>query len=159
MGVALTPTTTGGTAPEVEDGVYDMRFDGVESEAHPEWAGPNKWGKHDDGNRFRWNFTLLDGEGAVLYDEGEPITLNKLTNTSLNVVSKTTPVAVKVLKALLTPAEFAAFEQGTAPDSDKLIGRIVQGVVSTNDKGWPNIDDVMPASKATKARAAAAAKA
>src|SRR3990172_6730697 len=104
MGITFAGTTTGGDIPEIEDGVYPATFDKVAYEEHPDWAGTNKWGNEDDGNRFRFYFDVID--------DGDVIPLDMLTTTTLNVVSKTVPRAVRILKALLTKAEFAKFEVG-----------------------------------------------
>jgi hypothetical protein len=154
MGISFQPTASA-AAPNIEGGVFDARFDGAELVDHPDWAGPGKFGKADDGRRFHFNFTLMQGD-EPLYDEGEPVTLEKVTGTNLNPNSKTVPAAVKVLKGLLTTAEFAGFQAGQAPDSDGLVGRRCQLIVSIKENGWPNVDDVMGAKKgAIKARATA----
>lgn len=140
MGIAFAGSTTSAGAPNVEGGVYDGRFDGVAAKI----IANSKY----DPNSYEWSFTLLDN-GAVLYDAGEPVEVTGLTSQSVNVKSKTTPKAVRWLKAIMTPAEFAQFELGEEPvDADKLVGRSVQLVIAINDNGWPRVDDVLAAKKA-----------
>lgn len=149
MGVTFTSSGGGAGAPSIEDGIHDFRFDGVSAVVVEQWKkAEGNWGKPDDGRRFSWDFTLLDEQGDVVYDDdADPIEINKKTSTSTNTKSKTVPAAVKILRALMTPAEYAAFDQGDTPDSDTLVGRTVQGLVSHNDNGWPQIDEFMPARK------------
>lgn len=142
-------TSVAADAPNVEAGIYDAKFDGV---AKKYVTG----GQYGDGDRFEWAFTLLDDDGSVLYDEGDPIEVTGLTSTSTNIASKTTPRAVRYLKALMTPAEFAAFEAGEGPMASALVGRKVQVEVAIKDNGWPTIANVLPARKTRRARAVSA---
>jgi hypothetical protein len=153
LGITFTATQSA-SAPNVEDGVYDAWFLSAELKEHADWAGPGKFG-FDDGKRFHFDFLLADPEnaGEPLYDEGEEVRLDRVTNTNLNVGSKTIPQGVKVLKAILTTAEFAAWGAGQAPNSDALGGRPVQLVIGHKENGWPQIEDVLPARKGFKARA------
>lgn len=155
MGVIFTPTASASAPTGVEAGIVDAWFVGVEQESHPEWAGPGKFGKNDTGERFNFGFLLAGEDGEPLYEDGEQVTVEKLTGTNLNPTSKTVPAAVKVLKGLLTQVEFAQFAAGKAPDSDDLIGRPCQLIISIKENGWPNVDDVLPARKGFKARKAA----
>lgn len=158
MGVTFNPTASA-SAPNVEAGLVDAWFMGADLVAHPDWAGPGKFGKPDDGQRFHFGFLLSDPESPAepLYDDGEPVSLEKVTGTNLNPTSKTVPAGVQVLKGLLSPQEFAAFQAGQAPNSDALIGRPVQLVLSIKENGWPNIDSVMPGRKGMKPRTVAKA--
>jgi hypothetical protein len=138
MGIVFTATSKSADAPDIEAGIYDARCDGV---AVKFITG----GQFGDGDRFEWAFTLLDDEGEVLYDDGDPVEITGLTSTSLNTMSKTTPRAVRYLKALLTPAEYAAFEAGEGIDEKSIVGKKVQVEVSIKDNGWPSIAGVLPA--------------
>lgn len=130
-------TSKSADAPNVDAGIYDARFDGVEKKFV-------EGGQFGDGDRLAWAFTLLDDEGAVLYDDGEPLEIDGLTSMSTNVHSKTTPKAVRYLKALMTPEEFAGFSEGKGVPSGALIGRVVQVEVAIRDSGWPTIANVLP---------------
>ena len=145
MPVVFTATSKAADAPDVEPGLYDARFDGV-SVKYVEG------GQYGDGDRFEWAFTLLDDEGAVLYDDGDPITVTGLTSLSTNTKSKTQPKAVRYLKALMTPDEFAAFEAGKGVAADAIIDRNVQVEVTIRDSGWPTIANVLPPRKKRVAR-------
>lgn len=137
MGFTFQATSKSADAPNVDAGIYDARFDGVETKFV-------EGGQFGDGERFAWSFTLLDDEGAVLYDDGDPIEIDGLTSMSTNTKSKTTPKAVRYLKALMTPEEFAGFENGNGVSADALIGRTVQVEVAIRDSGWPTIANVLP---------------
>ena len=137
----FTATTKSADAPNVEAGIYDARFDSIEKKYM-------EGGQYGDGDRLQWSFTLLDDAGAVLYDDGDPLEIDGLTSLSLNILSKTTPKAVRYLKALMTPAEFAAFSDGDkSVSAADLIGRVVQVEVAIRDSGWPTIANVLPARK------------
>lgn len=142
--------------PEVADGLTLARFDGMAIEAHPDWATPSdRFGKPDDGNRIRFNFTILDDDGAVVYEDGEPVEVNVLTRVFFGPKSTT----YALLKGILTPAELALVDAQQPVDSDSLVGRIVNIVISHNEKGYPGVDSVVPATaKQIKAVAAANAK-
>lgn len=137
MGLKFAGSETSGTPPTFETGMFDARFEGVEAKVIEK--------SQFDPNVFIWQFTLLDDDGKVIYDEGEPLEVEKVTSQSVNVKSKTTPGAVKVLKALMTEAEFAAFERGEELDADELVGRTVQVQVIKKDSGWPGVEEVLPA--------------
>lgn len=136
-GIVFAGTSKAADAPDVESGIYDGRFDGVSTKMIT-------GGQYGDGEKFVWAFTLLDDEGATLYDEGEPVEVDGLTSLSMNTVSKTQPKAVRYLKALMTPQEFAAFEAGDGTPATDLVGRIVQVDVAIRDSGWPTIVNVLP---------------
>lgn len=154
MGVTFKAASVSAGAPDVEAGIWAARFDGISAKVLEK--------SQFDPNVFEWAFTLLDETGAVVYDEGEPIEVTALTSRSMNTKSKTTPRAVRYLKAILTPAEFATFEdeEGAGLDADALAGRVVQVIIEINDNGWPKITDVMPAPRAkSKAKPSGAAPA
>jgi len=70
-----------------------------------------------------------------------------MTSQSVNTKSKTTPGAVKVLRALMTDGEYARFEAEQPVPADDLIGRMVQVQVIIKENGWPKVEDVFPAKK------------
>ena len=151
MGRSFTPSSKAADAPDIEAGMYDMRFDGTSIKRIK--GGQYTKDPVNGDEKLEWAFTLLDEDGAVLYEDGDPIEVTKLTGIGFNVASKTVPHEIKVLKALLTPAEFAAFEQGEGTNEDDLVGRTVQGEIYINDKGWPGVGNVIAARKSRKATA------
>lgn len=150
VGTTFTAQSKSADAPDIEAGVYDATFDGVEVKFI-------KGGQYGDGERFEWQFTLVDDDGAELYDEGEPIEVTGLTSQSTNITSKTQPRAVRYLKALMTPSEFAQFEAGEGINEDALLKRVIQVELAIKDNGWPSVVNVMPARK-KRASAKASAK-
>jgi hypothetical protein len=146
MGLTFKATTVSAGAPNIEPALYDARFDGIDVKFIT-------GGQYGDGERLEWSFTLLDDDGAVMYDDGDPIEVNGLTSTSMNVLSKTTPRAVRYLKALMTPAEYGAFEAGEGIDEKALLGRTAQVEVAIKDSGWPTIANVLAARKARPGKA------
>jgi hypothetical protein len=149
MGTTFTASSKAAEAPNVEEGMYDARFDGVSSKRVK--GGLYTKDTENGDLKLEWAFTLLDDEGAELYDDGDAIQLSKLTGTGFNIASKTVPQEVRVLKALLTPAEFAQFEAGEGVDEDALKGRKAQVEVFVKENGWPGIGNVIAARKARKA--------
>lgn len=143
MGTQFTATSKAAEAPDVEEGMYDARFTGVTSKRMT--SGEYVKDKVNGDLKLEWAFTLVDDNGDDLYDDGDPIELTKLTGTGFNIASKTVPGEVKLLKAILTPAEYAAFEQGEGVDEDSLIGRIVQVEVFVKPNGWPGIGNIIKA--------------
>jgi hypothetical protein len=143
MGRTFVASAKAADAPDIEADFYDARFDSIDQKFIP-------GGQYGDGDRFVWAFTLLDDDGAVLYSKGEPVEVDGLTSMSLNILSKTTPRAVRYLKALMTEAEFADFTAGNGIDADALIGRKVQVEVIIRDTGWPTVVNVLPARKSRK---------
>lgn len=149
--------------------MYDALFVGVESKRVA--GGQYTKDKEKGDPKLEWNFKLLDDDGAVIRNDnedsenfGKPVIVSKLTGVGFNIASKTVPGEVKLLKALLTPAEFAAFEAGEGtPDSEEeapagLIGRKVQVEVFVKENGWPGVGNVIAARKPKKASAAAASE-
>lgn len=142
-------------APNIEAQVYDAAF--LRTEAKRVKGGQYTKDTVNGDLKLEWSFQLLDDDGDVLYDEGEPVEVSKLTGTGFNIASKTTPAEVLILKALLTKAEFNAFEAGEGtPDDEKdmseggLRGRIVQVEVFIKENGWPGVGSVIAARKARK---------
>lgn len=153
-------STSAGDAPVVEEAMYDLVFTGIERKTLK--SGEYLKDKVNGDPKLEWYFLVLDAEGnplpfvnaegEVLYEDGDPreVKLSKLTGVGFNIKSKTVPGEVRILKALLTTAEFKAFEGGAAtPDSDVdkseggLIGRTVQGEVFTKENGWPAIGNIV----------------
>lgn len=147
-GPVFTASSKAADAPDIEAGLYDARFDGVTTKYV-------EGGQFGDGERFVWAFTLLDDDGAVIYDDGEPVEVDGLTSMSTNILSKTTPKAVRYLKALMTAEEFSDFTEGKGISAESLIGRTAQVDVAIRDNGWPSIATVLPARKKRNARARA----
>jgi hypothetical protein len=143
-------TTASADAPNIPDDIYPGEFTGLTVEHFPEWVTDKsaKYGKPDDGNRLRFDFGLLDEKGKPYFldpEDDAPVSLNALTSTSMNVKSQTVPKAVRFLKAIMTKAEFAAFEGGEDIEETALYGRKVQLEVEKNEKGWPTIVNVIAA--------------
>lgn len=150
MGTTFTATSKAAEAPNVEEGMYDARFDGTESKRVK--GGLYTKDTENGDLKLEWKFTLLDDEGNELYDDGEPIELSKLTGTGFNIASKTVPQEVRVLKALLSPAEYAKFEAGEGVDEEAMLGRKVQVEVFVKENGWPGIGNVIAARKARSSK-------
>lgn len=141
-------TSKAADAPEVEPGLYDAIFNGVEKKYI-------EGGQFGDGDRYEWNFTLLDDDGAELYDGGEPLEVQGLTSLSMNPKSKTKPKGLRYLQALMTEDEFASFIEGNVTVSAAdLVGRKCQVDVFIRDSGWPSISNVLPVRKRRSARTA-----
>lgn len=158
-------TTKSASAPNIEAQMYDMILTAVESKRVK--GGKFTKDAENGDQKLEWLLKLLDDDGKVLRDDneesenfGKPIILGKLTGIGFNIASTTTPAEVKMLKALLTNAEFKAFEAGEGtPDSSLpqdeggLLGRKVQGEVFIKENGWPGIGNVIAARKPVKAKA------
>lgn len=133
MGITFQASTKSADAPDIAEGVYTADFDGVRLDN----IENSQFG---NGDIFAWDFTV--------YDEGDPVKVQGTTSRSLNLKSKTTPTAVRWLKAMLTKAEWQKFEAGEGLDAEALDGRRVQVEIAIKDSGWPKIVNVMPAPKA-----------
>jgi len=130
----------GAGAPEIDDGMFDARFDGISAESHPDWAGPNKFGGVDDGERWRWDFTIFE-DGKPVFDEGgDPLEVSTLTNQSVGKKSN----GYALFKGILTSGELALIDAGEPIDTSALEGRMCQVVVVHNEKGWPKVSAVLP---------------
>jgi hypothetical protein len=143
----FTATSKSADAPNIDEAMYDAvlvrvatdRIKGGQYVKDPVNGDP----------KLKWFFTPLDEDGNVMYDGGDPIELDKLTGVGFNTASKTVPQEVRVLKALLTKSEYAAFENGEGtPDSDEqapegLLGRKAQIEVFIKEGGWPGIGNVV----------------
>jgi hypothetical protein len=147
-------TSKAADAPDVEPGIYDARFDGVEAKLIK--GGEYTKDTVNGDPKFEWTFTLFE-DGAVLYDKGEPVEVNGLTSRSMNKASKTQPRALRYVRALLAanPQALALFEAESKLNAKDMIGTMCQVEVAIKDSGWPSIANVLPA-KTRKRRAAAA---
>lgn len=144
--------TVAADAPKVETGMADLRFDGVT----PKTIKGGQFQKNPNGDpKLEWEFTVLDDEGAEIYDEGEPVVVNTLTGVGFNVVSKTVPQEVRILKALMTPAEYESFISGEGFKAEDLFGRVVQGEIYIKDSGYPGVTNIIAARKRRAAKAPA----
>jgi hypothetical protein len=145
VGEILEATTKAADAPDVEAGFWDAKFAGVTRKFI-------EGGDYGNGERYVWEFQLLDDDGADLYDKGEPVIVDGLTSLSFNTTSKTKPKALRYMAAILSEAEFATWVAGEAKlDATELVGRLVQVEIFTRDNGWPSISNVL----AKRARRAA----
>ncbi|MBA3583045.1 MAG: hypothetical protein H0W36_00695 [Gemmatimonadetes bacterium] len=145
MGTTFTATSKAAEAPNVEEGMYDARFDGTSSKRVK--GGLYTKDTENGDLKLEWTFTLLDDEGAELFDGGDPIELSKLTGIGFNIASKTIPQEVRILKALLTGPEYAKFEAGEGVDEEAMAGRKCQVEVFVKENGWPGIGNVIAARK------------
>lgn len=158
MGTTFTASTSAGDAPVIDIGVYDAIFKGTEATRVK--GGQFTKDRVNGDPKLKWNFLILDGEGnaypyltmgednelQALFDEAgneRTLILDKLTGTGFNIAATTVPGELKVLKALLTPAEYLAFEGGEGTDEEKLLDRKVQVEVFINGNGWPGIGNVI----------------
>lgn len=144
-GIIFEAVAKSADAPDIEPGLYDARFEGVESKFI-------SGGQYGDGDRFVWHFTLLDDDGSVLYDGGDPIEVDSLTSKSMNTTSKTKPKALRYLQALLSGAEYDLFLDSKGIEAETLIGRVVQVDVIIRESGWPTVVNVLP-KRRTRVRA------
>lgn len=144
MGLTFAASSTDAKAPNIElPAIYDARFDAVREDS----IEASKF----DPECFIWGFTLFE-DGEAIYDEGEPVTVEGVTSRSVNTKSKTTPRAVRYLKALMTADEFEGFLNEEPVKADDLIGRFVQVSLIKKESGWPKVEDVLPARRSRKAR-------
>ncbi|HET7070113.1 MAG TPA: hypothetical protein VFI40_04760 [Nocardioides sp.] len=153
MGLTIQASSSSGNPPELEDGLYDARFDGVRAEE----LENSQFG---DNKVFIWDFTLFE-DGKAIREErddhekfGEPIEVQGMTSRSTNTKSKTTPRAVRYLKGIMSAEEFEAFVAEKPVDVDALVGRMVQVQVELKENGWAKVTDVLPAKKARSRRQA-----
>lgn len=145
-------TAKAASAPSIEEAMYNGILIRVESKRV-------KGGQYTKDNvngdpKLEWVFNLLDDEGNVIINDaedsdGSPVEVSKLTGTGFNIASKTVPQEIRVLKALLTTAEFKAFEagEGTPDDAEDaplgLLGRKAQLEVFIKENGWPGVGNVV----------------
>ena len=147
MPFVLPTANAGGDAPEVDDGLALLRFDDLILKDHPDWAGTDKFGKADSGQRFHFIFTLMDEDRAVVYTEdGDPIELEALTRTATGEKSN----FAAIMSGVLTPQEFAAWQAATEDepfDASAAKGRIVNGKIAHNKRNWPFVEAVIGIAK------------
>ena len=150
------PTSSGGSAPQIEDGLYVARFNDIYYKVHEDWAQEkDKFGKADDGGRFHFSFTILDEERKpVLLDDAEdPDETLDLEALTRNMSSHEKANSYALLKGILTATEFAAWAASTPDSPADLSGvanRHVNVQVLHNDKGWPYIAQTVGPAKAPK---------
>jgi hypothetical protein len=154
-GYTFTATSKAADAPDIEPGLCDALFEGVDKKFI-------EGGQFGDGDRLVWMFTLVDDDGQVIREDREdnpnfnqPIVVDGLTSMSTNVLSKTEPKAVRYLKSLMTGDEFEDFKEGKGIPATELIGRKAQVDIAVRDSGWPTIVNVLPARKRRAGRATA----
>lgn len=147
MPFVLPTANAGGDAPEVDDGLALLRFDDLILKEHPDWAGTDKFGKADSGQRFHFLFTLLTEDREVVYTEdGDPIELEALTRTATGEKSN----FAAIMSGVLTPQEFAAWQAATPEDpfdASAAQGRIVNGKIAHNKRNWPFVESVIGIAK------------
>jgi len=136
MPFSLPTANTGGDAPQVEDGLAILRFNDLVLKEHPDWAGTDKFGKADDGQRYHFQFTLMTEDREVAYDEGDPVELEALTRTATGPKSN----FAAYLKGILTPMEFMAWEANEPFDGSKVQGRLINAQIAHNAKNWPLVE-------------------
>ena len=150
------PTSSAGTAPEIEDGLYVARFNDIYHKVHEDWAQErDKFGKVDDGGRFHFNVTILDDERKpVILPEAEgPDDTMDLEALTRNMSSHEKADAQKHLRGILTAGEFAAWLASTVEnpaDLSAAANREVNVQVSHNTKGWPQIEAFLGPAKPLK---------
>lgn len=134
-------------APDIEEAMYDGILVRVESKNVK--GGMYTKNTKDGDPKLEWVFNPLDDEGNVMYDDGDPIEVSKLTGVGFNIASKTVPQEVRMLKALLTKAEYSEFENGNGTPDDAeeapegLLGRKAQLEVFVKENGWPGVGNVV----------------
>lgn len=156
------PTKSGGSAPQIEDGLYVARFNDIYHQVHEDWAqAKDKFGKADDGGRFHFDFTMLDDERKpvllvdVKEDAEDPTEEFNLQALTRNMSSHEKANSHAIMKGILTPAEFAAWLASTEEnpaDLSAVADREVNVQVAHNDKGWPFIAATLGPAKALKAK-------
>lgn len=152
------PTTSAGSAPQIEDGLYVARFNDIYHKVHTDWAtAKDKFGKVDDGGRFHFNFTLLDADGEpVLRDDAEdPDETFDLEVMTRSMSSHEKSNSYAILKGILTPAEFQSWIDSTPEnpaDLSEVANRHINVQVSHNSKGWPQIEATLGPVKKGKGR-------
>lgn len=144
--------TKAAEAPDIEPGMYDAKFVGTEAKK----VTGGKFQKNPAGDdKLAWKFQLLDDDGDVIREDrdehpnfGKPIEVEKLTGVGFNIAAKTVPAELLILKALMSGAEYTAFEGGEQTKEEDLIGRVVQVEVFVKDTGWLGVGNVVAARKA-----------
>lgn len=143
------PQAAGGI-PQIEDGLYVVKFNDIYLKNHADWAqAKDKFGHADNGDRFHFNATVLDGDRqpVMLADVKEEVedptiefTLEAMTR---NMSSHEKSTAHALLKGILTPAEFQLWlnsTPGNEPDFSAVEGRELNAQIGHNGKGYPQIE-------------------
>lgn len=148
MGIVIQAGTSSTEAPDLgEGGLMAGTFVGLKATV----AKGGKYQKNPEGDpKLLWLFTIDGEDGEPLREDrdehpnfNQPIILEKMTGTGFNINATTVPAEIKVLKALATPAEFAAFEAGEGVDEEALKGRKAMLEVIVKDNGWPTVGNVI----------------
>lgn len=152
------PTSSAGSAPEIEDGLYVARFNDIYYKVHEDWAQErDKFGKVDDGGRFHFSFTILDEDRnpVVPEDAEDPDDTLDLEALTRNMSSHEKATSYSLLKGILTPTEFAMWLASTPEnpaDLSSVGGREVNVQVTHNSKGWPQIEATLGPAKPKKVK-------
>jgi len=160
-----------GNPPQIEDGVYPVRFEDIETRVVEAFkTDKDKFGHPDDGTRYDFVCTILD-------DDRDPVLLadvqEGIEDPDEEFVIKRTAKSVKTfsggeksnsyyyLKGILSSVEMSLFQASGKGDeqadamwaaaAEKLAGRILMMQVSHNDKGWPQIEAFVGPAKPLKA--------
>jgi hypothetical protein len=154
------PTSSAGSPPNIEDGLYVVRFDDIAYRVHEDWAQEkDKFGHPDDGGRYHFIGTVLDEDRKpvllvdVKDDVEDPTEEFILESLTRNMSSHEKSQAYANLKGILTPVEFQLWLASTtdAPaDLSAVGGREVNVQVSHNTKGWPQIEAFLGPAKPKK---------
>ena len=151
---------TGGNPPEVEAGLALVRFDDIKARFVEQFVTESdNYGKPDDGNRLDFQFTLLDENRAVVFDErddGEivPIELRQAKACKPGATGSNSNF-YEYLGGLLTVQEMAQWEVATAEapfDASATKGRILNVKIGHNKKGWPQVDSIIGIAKSAKTK-------
>lgn len=144
-------TSKAADAPSVEEAMYNGVLVRVEGKRVK--GGQYTKDTVNGDPKLEWTFELKDSDGEYLTYErdGETfrVEVSKLTGVGFNTAAKTVPQEIRMLKALLTKAEFTAFEEGegTPDDAERapagLLGRGAQLEVFTKESGWPGVGNVV----------------
>jgi len=154
-------TTSAAEAPVIEEAMYDGILIAVEEKRVK--GGLYTVDNVNGDPKLEWSFIALDEDGnriPAINKDGEPLTdsagqpkdviVSKLTGVGFNIASKTIPQEIRMLKALLTKAEFDAFEAGEGTPDDALrakdgglLGRKGQLEVFVKENGWPGVGNVV----------------
>lgn len=135
-------------APNIEEAMYDGILVLVEEKLVK--GGQYTKDPVNGDPKLEWTFQLLDENGDPVVDGDKPVEVSKLTGVGFNIASKTVPQEVRVLKALLTKAEYTAFEDGEGTPDDAvraneggLLGRKAQLEVFVKENGWPGVGNIV----------------
>lgn len=152
------PTSSAGSAPEIEDGLYVARFNDIYHKVHEDWAQEKDiYGKPDDGGRFHFNATILDDERnpVVPSNAEDPTETLDLEATTRNMSSHEKANSYAFLKGILTPVEFQLWLASSADapaDLSAVGGREVNVKVMHSPKGYPQIEAFLGPAKPLKGK-------